>query len=907
MIGTTLAHYEVTAKVGSGGMGEVYVAEDTRLQRKVALKILPPDMAGDPERRNRFEREARAVAALNHPNIVTIYSVEQHDGIHFITMELLEGRQLSEVIPQNGLSLGRLLDMALPLTEAVSAAHIQGITHRDLKPDNIMICDDDRVKVLDFGLAKVRQEEDEDTSASSAPTRMKTGAGRVLGTASYMSPEQAEGRDVDQRSDVFSMGIVLYEMATGRHPFESETRASTVASILRDTPQPVVEINRALPRHLGRIIRLCLAKEPLRRYQSAIDLRNQLGELKRELDSGELYRDAADSVPRPGRRPRLSGMGAAVLAGSLMVSASVIAWLALSAGRTPPPPPPVIFSQLTDSPGAEMFPSLSPDGRTLAYTARPDGNWDIFVQRVGGQNPRNLTADSPVGDTHPAFSPDGNRIAFRSERDGGGIFVMGATGESIRRLTDSGYHPAWSANGRQIAFSSAGFEVPHARSSESEIWVVGAGGGEPRKLVGSDAIQPAWSPNGHRIAYWGITPGGGQRDMWTVAVDGSDPKQVTDDVDIDWNPAWSADGQHLYFSSDRGGAMNLWRIPMDEATGEVRGDPEPITTSVTASSGYMSISASGEIAYVSRIQSGNLQRVGFDPETARTVGEATYVTRGTSSVEWPDVSPDGAQLLFSSFGRQEDLFVSQPDGTGRRRLTNDMFNDRVARWSPDGAEIAFYSDRSGSYEIWAIRPDGSGLRQLTDTPGRSTGFPVWSPDGSRMIAQGLDTGEAFIFDPQVPWDQQTPAPIEPETPEGTKFAPWAWAGRGELILGNLLRPPNLLQGLATYDLRSDEFRVVLERGAYPVWLEPERSILFTNRDRILYFDLVTSDFHAVFDVGPDALPGYSLRLSPDRDALYFTRVTTEADIWFLSRRPVNDPDSDGLEMWARLAPVPEPA
>ncbi|MFQ5742896.1 MAG: protein kinase, partial [Acidobacteriota bacterium] len=333
MIGKTLNHYKILRAIGSGGMGEVYAAEDTKLHRQVALKILPPELAGDPQRRERFEREAQAVAALNHPNIVTIHSVEEAIGVedapamggqgaaasgfgdfgsgtkptgsvHFITMELVEGRTLSELIPKHGMALEKFFDVAVPAVDAVAAAHQQGIAHRDLKPSNIMISDEGRVKVLDFGLAKLVDE----GAAADQPTQVAsehlTGEGQVLGTAAYMSPEQAEGKLIDHRSDLFSLGIILYEMSTGERPFTGETQVSLVTSILRDTPPSITEIKQTLPRHLGRIIGHCLEKEPLRRYQSAIDLRNDLEGLRGEVESGEVLTSGISPPLAPPRARR---------------------------------------------------------------------------------------------------------------------------------------------------------------------------------------------------------------------------------------------------------------------------------------------------------------------------------------------------------------------------------------------------------------------------------------------------------------------------------------------------------------------------------------------------------------------------------------------------------------------------
>ena len=290
-----LLHYEILHLIGKGGMGDVYAAQDTKLGRKVALKILPSEMAADPERRARFEREAKAVAALNHPNIVTIHSVEEADGVHFITMELVEGKTLSELIPESGCPLSSLLDRAVAMTDAVSAAHGRGITHRDLKPDNVMVTDDGRVKVLDFGLAKLRGEGTDEAAATRLAADAQTAEGKILGTAAYMSPEQAEGKTVDSRSDIFSLGTILYEMATGARPFQGDTVISTMSAILRDHPPPPSDARPDLPPDLARIVRRCLEKDPERRFQTAKDVRNELEDIRLYSPIDERPRRSGDA------------------------------------------------------------------------------------------------------------------------------------------------------------------------------------------------------------------------------------------------------------------------------------------------------------------------------------------------------------------------------------------------------------------------------------------------------------------------------------------------------------------------------------------------------------------------------------------------------------------------------------
>jgi Tol biopolymer transport system component len=881
MIGETLAHYRIVERLGKGGMGEVYVAEDTRLGRRVALKVLPPEMAADPERLARFEREARAVAALNHPNIVTIHSIEQHGGVRFLTMELVRGRPLSERIPRQGMALAGLLDLAVPIADAVAAAHQRGVTHRDLKPDNIMVTDEGVPKVLDFGLAKLAAPP-QDSPATQAATLAQTAEGKVFGTLAYMSPEQAQGKPVDPRSDVFSLGIVLYEMAAGVRPFQGENGPSILASILKDDPRPITEVNRALPRHLGRILRLCLAKDPLRRYQTAIDLRNDLEELKREAASGEL--ETAPAAPRAARRT-----GQLVIAGLLAVAAlaAAILFLLLRA-RTPAAAPfRARLDQITDSADLENFPSLSPDGRFVAYEGRPEGGTsDVYLLRVGGRNPINLTRDFPGDDGQPAFSPEGERIAFRSDREGGGLFVMGATGESVRRLTAAGFHPAWSPDGRRLAFCTESVDAPFARSATSQLWVVDVESGESRRISTADAVHPRWSPGGARIAYWGLREGG-QRDLWTMPVEGGDPVPVTEDPPVDWSPVWSPDGRHLYFSSDRGGNMNLWRVPIDERTGALRGSPEPVTTGSGGDDGGASISADGlRIAYVTSQTHPEILRAPFDAREGALLGEPAPVPGLPATFAYATPSPDGRRLALSNVSaRQEDIFVAGVDGTGLSQLTDDHYKDRLPRWTPEGDRIVFYSDRSGGYEIWSIRADGSDLRQLTDTPDVDAIYPVLSPDGRRIIYQDVFERRAWMFRLDVPWDEQQPEALDGlRGPDGW-VAVWSWSADGRRLAGGFRDEQGREAGIGTYSLESGELRRWTDFGEGAWWLPDGRRLLFGAEGRGLF--LLDTAGGAPRQIAPEPgfLPPGSIQLSPDGGTLYFTRIRIEADLWMLTLEP----------------------
>jgi len=884
LTGRTLLHYRILDKIGSGGMGDVYAAEDTKLRRTVALKVLPEAMASDAGRLARFEREATAIAALNHPHIITIHSIDQVEGIHFLTMELIRGRRLTDLIPKDGLPLGRLIELALPLADAVSAAHLQGITHRDLKPDNVMVGDEGRLKVLDFGLAKLVEEANGAATGTQLPTTAKTEEGTILGTLSYMAPEQVEGRPADARSDVFSLGVVIYEMATGRRPFGGGSKASLLAAILRDTPPPVTEVNRGLPRDLQRIVRRCLAKDPLRRYQTALEVRNELEDLERELASGVVAPGPAPAgaAAASGSRPHL------VLPAAVIVALSVVAgaWLLRGGGAKGPAAPETTvrgrFSQVTSQSGPEEHASLSPDGKLVAFAGASGEGSDIFVQRIGGQNAINLTNDPGSHNTQPAFSPDGESIAFRSEKDGGGIFVMGATGESIRRLTSAGCNPAWSPDARQIVYAMECFVTPVSRSAVSELWVVPAAGDAPRRLYAGDAVQPRWSPHGQRIAFWAIPweSGAAQRDIWTIPAAGGTAVAVTDDAALDWNPVWSPDGRWLYFSSDRGGTMNIWRVAIDEDSGRTLGPPQEVTNGVSAWSHSMSLSADGRhMAYVSSVVSANVQKIGLDPKTAAVAGEPVWVRRSPGLSETCTLSPDDGWLVCATRSPAESITIMRTDGTDRRELVGGGHKNRIPRWSADGNEIFFYSDRSGSYDIWRIRPDGAGLTQVTD---KGLTYPSTAPDGRRLLAFDYDTHHSLVIDLSRPFADQTPDVLEMGLGDDW-LIPAAWSPDGRLLGCTVLDSRGRYHGTGVYDLASRSARRLSDFGNFPAWFAGSRRLLFGSVDGVHVVDVESgAPPQRILSVAPDSVEPASVTVSRDGRTLYFSRASRESDVWLLT-------------------------
>ncbi len=682
LIGQKIGHYQIHQKLGAGGMGEVYLADDTELSRKVALKVLPLQFSQDAERRKRFEKEAYVVSSLNHPNIITIYGIEKTADFNFIATELIEGQTLRQLIDQKTFSWQETIEIIIQITGALESAHAVGVIHRDIKPANIMIRQDGIVKVLDFGLAKLSKH---GGNSGDFETREHTSPNGVMGTINYMSPEQALGEKVDFRTDIFSLGVVFYEMLSGIKPFDGVSDAAIYNATINHQPPSLSKLNPEIPLALDRIVAFSLEKKREDRYQTISELKHDLQKLKENPHSNSLADKFSD-------RKWKSNFFKYAIPLIAIVLLPLLAYFLYSNSfifNQTPENKNFNYTQLTSQSGEELFPNLSPDGKSFIYSSRESGYLDIYLQTIDGSNIVNLTKNSNIDNKQAVFSPNGQEIAFRSERDGGGIFVMNINGENIRKITDLGFYPNWSPDGQEIVFSKYDFSQPSERPDfPSELWRIKIETGEKYFITNQDAVQPSWSPNGKLIAFWGLR--GAQRDVWLISADGGEPISITDDAATDWSPVWSPDGKYLYFASDRNGSMNLWRVGIDSSSGKVLGSPEPITTPSNYRQ-FFNFGKQGNFVYAQAATDLNIWKVNFDSANEVVSQNPVQVTNDSRIKTDPNLSPDNEYMVFASVGSQhEDIYIANSDGSDIRLLTNTSYKERMPVWSPDGKRILLF-------------------------------------------------------------------------------------------------------------------------------------------------------------------------------------------------------------------------
>jgi len=730
MTGKTISHYRVQEKLGGGGMGVVYRAEDTKLKRTVALKFLPEALSKDHQALERFQREAQAASALNHPNICAIHDMDEYQGQHFIVMELLEGETVRHRIQRKALKVDEVLDLAIQIADALDAAHSKGIIHRDIKPANVFITDRGQAKILDFGLVKLAPKRlAEAVEASALPTETAgiveehlTSPGVAMGTVAYMSPEQAQGEELDARTDLFSFGVVLYEMTTGRPAFSGTTSALIFDAILHKAPASPVRLNPECPAELERIINKALEKDRDVRYQHASDLRADLKRLKRDTDSGRATAPAPVSPPVATMRifPRWGSWrrGAMALGGAVVLSGALLAyWL-----TRPLPEPRITRTVQVTNTGHPKISRLATDGLRVYFAEGILHPVLLQISISGGEAARVPASPEDVGIGD--ISPDGaDLLVFTS----GGteneypLRIMPALGGSPRRVGNIMAHDAsWSPDGRKIAYANG-----------KDVFVINRDGSDSRKLVAASGRTwlPRWSPDGRRLRFTVSELEPPSDALWEVSADGTNPHRLLPR----WNNPpdeccgnWTADGKYFVFPARREGQSNLWVIREKSSLLRKAGrDPVQLTHGPLEFSCPLPSRDGKRLFAVATQLRGELVR--YDAANKRFVPYLSGM-----SADWVDFSRDGAWIVYETFP-EASLWRSKADGSERLQLTFPPMHVLTPRLSPDGQRIVFMGQRPGEpWKIYVVSAEGGTPQQLIPGGGEEAD-PQWSPDGNRLL------------------------------------------------------------------------------------------------------------------------------------------------------------------------------
>ncbi len=796
--GTRLGPYEILAPLGAGGMGEVYRARDSRLGRDVAIKVLPAEVASDPDRLKRFEREARSASALNHPNIVTIYDIGQADSVSYIAMELVRGEPLRAALLEGALPVRRFLQVATQMADGLAKAHASGIIHRDLKPENVMVSEDGIVKILDFGLAKLTQPEAGGSQATMAPTVSgATEEGIVLGTVGYMSPEQALGKPVDYRSDQFSLGSILYEMATGKRAFARGSPPETLAAIIREEPEPIAGLNPKCPVPVRWMIERCLAKDARGRYTSTEDLARDLATARDHLSEAASLPGALAAGPAPARRRRL-WIPAAVV-GAILALALAAAWQLRRADYFwKNPLAEARFTRLTDWEGSELDAAISTDGKFVIFASDRDGPFDAWVTQLGSDEFLNLSKRQFPGllidevrnvgftgdDAHAwirrgppnentwvesvwvvptmggsprpflpdavtvAWSPDKKRIAYHTNGDGDPIFVADGNGSNPKQIFVEKpgmhhHHLVWSPDGRFVYFVGG---VPNL---DTDIWRIPASGGAAERLTNhhSRVSHPAFLYDG-RLVYTATRPDGSGSGLYAMDLDRRIPHAVSFGLEEYLSVASSADGRRLV-ATVANPTSHVWSAPITDGVVEesaVRRFALPAVRAAAPRFGpdfLLFLSFKGAADSLWRFKDGSAVELWKG-------SELSGIPSG------PAISPDGSLVAcLVRRGKRAGLYVMAADGTNPRPLAESLDVRDTPSWSPDGKWLAVVASEAPGQPLLKVSVAGGTPERLAEGIIYN---PVWSPDGRFIVYSQARRGPWYQLKAVTPDKQPFPLP-----------------------------------------------------------------------------------------------------------------------------------------------------
>jgi Tol biopolymer transport system component/tRNA A-37 threonylcarbamoyl transferase component Bud32 len=754
--GTKLGPYEILAPLGAGGMGEVYKARDKRLNRVVAIKVLRSDRVPNANQAERFVREAKSASALNHPNIVSIYDVFRHEEVDCLVMEYITGATLQALIPRGGMPWKEAVRIAVQVADGLRRAHAAGIIHRDIKPSNIIVPDGGPVKILDFGLATFSASAGVTGDDTTLSTDQLTKEGVVVGTISYMSPEQAQGKPVDARSDIFSFGSMLYEMLTGRAAFKEDSAVGTVAAILHNDPAPLAVPD--VPQPLLRILSRCLKKKPEDRWQDIGDVKQLLEDVVKDCEAPASSQSAAGGAARSRARQFL-WPAIAVLGAAAVLLAYYVPQLRQGSGVSSRADNDAVLRPLTSDGGLSAYPTISRDGKFVAFASdrARENNLDIWIQQIGGSEPVRLTSD-PADETDPDFSPDGSVIVFRSEKDGGGIYTVPALGGSPVLLAPLGHNPRFSPDGLWIAYSVGGEATSNPGSAG--VFIISVRGGVPRPVHPemATAANPVWSPGSDRLLVLGRQDGKApaleQLDWWILPIEGGAPQRTgvfarlrhqnlqqaqfphNFPIPLEWR---EESGDRILFngSSVWGQTDNLWEIDLNGtgAAQRVTLGPGPQRHARWSADGRRLAFAAEDLNFSIWLQP-------LDAATGAARGSPTRLTDDVSEELTPSVSWDGTRIAYERHGPDHwSLLVRNRVSDRASKLLSSQNWLLTARLSGDGTKV-LYTD-SDHADLTSIPSAGGIAEKLCDGCGTVMGA---STDGKELLYEPLENEDVLIYD-----------------------------------------------------------------------------------------------------------------------------------------------------------------